>query len=495
MSLHIFNTLTSKKEHFEPLVPGKAGMYVCGVTVYDECHLGHARAYVSFDIMQRYLKFCGYDVTYVRNVTDVDDKIIQKAQQEGRPAEEITARYYEEFRGQMKALGMEDPACEPRATKHLDEMKQLVADLLAKGVAYRAGGDIFFEVAKFPAYGRLSRRPLEEMEAGARVEVNANKKSPLDFVLWKAAKPGEPSWESPWGPGRPGWHLECSAMSMKYLGETFDVHGGGQDLIFPHHENEIAQSGASTGEPLARYWVHNGFVMFKSHKMSKSLGNVFTLARLFEIASPDTVKMFLLGKHYRSPVDFDPAELEESKKTLEKIENTLGMARKKLAEAGAKPLPVAKPSRGDWEGDAMMEDFCAAMDDDFNTPRAMAVLHALTAKINAGAPKSAPEAGALQKDVSRLETMMLVLGVPHKPFVLQSVTGDAALSLQQEQALLAKATLQDQDILMLVEARNHARRGKDFARSDRLRDALKARGIELRDEGKGSTTWVRAKAD
>ncbi len=494
MSLQIFNTFTGKKEHFEPLVAGKAGMYVCGVTVYDECHLGHARAYVSFDIMQRYLKFCGYDVKYVRNVTDVDDKIIHKAQQEGRPAEEITARYYEEFRGQMKALGLEDPACEPRATKHLDEMKQLVADLLAKGVAYSAGGDVFFEVAKFPAYGRLSKRPLEEMEAGARVDINANKKSPLDFVLWKAAKPGEPSWESPWGRGRPGWHLECSAMSMKYLGETFDLHGGGQDLIFPHHENEIAQSGASTGAPLARYWVHNGFVMFKSHKMSKSLGNVFTLARLFEIASPDSVKMFLLGKHYRSPVDFDPAELEESKKTLEKIDNAVGVARWYLQTANV-PVPptLSHPVRGDVLS-AHQEEFCAAMDDDFNTPRALAAIHGLIGDMNHLMSRPGNQS-KVAEELNDLQTMLEVLGIPYEAFVLQSVSGDKAMSIAEENALLAKPELLDADILTLVEARNHARRGKDFARSDRLRDALKARGIELRDEGKGSTTWVRAKAD
>ncbi len=483
MTLRIHNTWSGQKEDFVPLRAGEVGMYVCGVTVYDECHLGHGRAYVAFDVIARYLAFCGYRVNYVRNVTDVDDKIIEKARKEGVGVGEISQRYYEEFKTQMKALGLRDPDKEPRAMDHIAEMISLIGRLVEKGVAYAVGADVFFDVGKYPGYGGLSKRNADDLMAGARVEVDARKKSPLDFSLWKSVKPGEPFWESPWGNGRPGWHVECSAMSMKYLGETFDLHCGGQDLIFPHHENEIAQSGAVTGKPLARYWVHNGFVMFKSHKMSKSLGNVSTLAILFKQFGADAIKYFLLSRHYRSPVDFDALEMEEAKKILDKINNTLGLAQARLQEGDLGGFPQGPESR-------TIAAFREAMDDDFNTPRAIALMHELLGEIHAQL-KSNGNTGALKRLVSELIVILDVLGVPYHALALAKVQSQKAMTPQEEASLLAKETLGDGDIVALIGARNAARDAKDFACADRIRNGLAQKGIVLRDE-KGATTWVKA---
>ncbi len=482
MTLRIYNTWSGQKEDFAPLRAGEVGMYVCGVTVYDECHLGHARAYVAFDVIARYLAFCGYRVTYVRNVTDVDDKIIEKASKEGVGVGEISQRYYEEFKTQMNALGLRDPDKEPRAMDHIAEMLTLIGRLVQSGVAYVVDGDVFFDVGKFPGYGGLSKRTRDDLMAGARVEVDARKKSPLDFALWKAMKPGEPFWESPWGKGRPGWHIECSAMSMKYLGETFDLHCGGQDLIFPHHENEIAQSGAATGKPLARFWVHNGFVMFKSHKMSKSLGNVFTLTALFKQFGADAIKYFLLSRHYRSPVDFDAMEMEEAKKVLAKINNTLGLAQARLKDGGAGGDPHGSASR-------TMSAFWEAMDDDFNTPRAIALMHELLGEIHAylNAKGNAEE---LKRLVSELIVILDVLGVPYHALALAKVQEQKALTAEEEAVLLATENLGDSHVVALIGARNAARDAKDFARADRIRNGLAQKGILLRDE-KGATTWVK----
>ncbi len=496
MSLRIHNTLSGRKEEFKPLHPGEVRMYVCGVTVYDECHLGHARAYVSFDIIRRYLEFCGYKVSYVRNVTDVDDKIIDKAHKEGCPVGAIAQRYYEDFRRQMELLGLVVPDKEPCATEHIPEMIDLIRRLVDKGVAYPAGGDVYFDIGKFPAYGQLSRRGQDQMLAGARVEVNDQKHSPLDFVLWKSAKPGEPSWESPWGIGRPGWHIECSAMSMKYLGETFDLHGGGQDLIFPHHENEIAQSSAATDKPLARFWVHNGFVMVHSEKMSKSLGNIFSLARLFELVVPSAVRLYLLGKHYRSPLDFQLEEVQETKKMLSKIDNTLGMAQSALAKAGVRWEAPAVRTRAHWKDSSTIMDFCEAMDDDFNTSRAMALVHELLGQIHVRI-RHIEEGDRTQiAELARLLTegivMMGVLGVPYRPFVMEEIRQGRELSTEEEQKLLGFADLSEDQILSLIQARNWARKSKDFQRADRIRQSLAGKGIILRDDQSGATTWVRS---
>ena len=319
MGLKIFNTLSGNKEEFVPLKAGEVRMYVCGVTVYDSCHIGHARALLTFDVVYRYLKFLGYRVVFVRNFTDVDDKIIQRAREQGTSTEVVAKKYIEEFYHDSAALGLLPPSREPRATEHIPDIIVLISRLEQKGLAYRVNGDVFFSVERFPGYGKLSRRRTEELEAGARVEIDERKKSPLDFSLWKSAKEGEPFWESPWGKGRPGWHIECSAMSTKYLGQPFDIHGGGRDLVFPHHENEIAQSEAALDSPLARYWIHNELLQINQHKMSKSLGNFYTIREILDRYDAAALRQFFLTSHFRSPIDFTEQGLEEAAKGVERI--------------------------------------------------------------------------------------------------------------------------------------------------------------------------------
>src|SRR5512139_3816419 len=363
MALRIFNTLTGRKEEFAPLAPPRVGMYVCGVTVYDLCHLGHGRGALVFDIVRRYLAFSGYQVRYVRNFTDIDDKIIRRAAERGVPWQALAERFIREYVVDMAALGVRPADIEPRATEHVREIIDLVAGLVAKGKAYAVGGDVFFRVKAFPTYGELGHRDLEEMLAGARVEVDERKEDPMDFALWKSSKPGEPLWESPWGPGRPGWHIECSAMAMKHLGEQVDIHGGGKDLAFPHHENEIAQTEALTGRPFVRLWMHNGFVNVNQEKMSKSLGNFFTIRDVLAKFDAEALRFFLLGTHYRSPIDFTDQQLEDATRTLDRLYRLLGEAGTLLAGGAAGPR--------DGEAAAAVEGlearFREAMDDDFNT--------------------------------------------------------------------------------------------------------------------------------
>src|ERR671915_2655935 len=328
MSLKIFNTLSGEKEDFVPLTPGEVRMYVCGVTVYDSSHIGHARSLLTFDTIYRYLKFSGYRVQFVRNFTDVDDKIINKANEQKSSCEAITDRYIEEFHRDAESLGLLAPSLEPRATLHIAEIIELIQKLEERQLAYRIEGDVFFSVPGFPGYGKLSRKRIDELEAGARVEIDERKKSPLDFALWKSSKSGEPSWESPWGPGRPGWHIECSAMSTKYLGQPFDIHGGGRDLIFPHHENEIAQSEGAFGQPLARTWVHNGFLNIDQEKMSKSLGNFYTIREILSRVDAVALRHYFLSSHYRSPMDFSQEGLEEASKATDRIFETLERVRR-----------------------------------------------------------------------------------------------------------------------------------------------------------------------
>ena len=319
MSLRVFNTLNRKKEVFKPLDPGKVRMYVCGPTVYDSCHIGHARSVVVFDVIARYLKAIGYDVLYVRNFTDVDDKIIDKANQLGIDSKAVAERFIKEFYDDMDALNVERATIEPKATDHIIQIIQFIEKLIKGGFAYRVEGDVYFSVEKFEEYGKLSGRKLDEMEAGARVDINERKNNPFDFVLWKSAKPGEPFWESPWGKGRPGWHIECSVMSSEYLGVTFDIHGGGKDLCFPHHENEIAQSESISGEPFVKYWIHNGFVNINQEKMSKSLGNFLMIKDVLKTYHPEVVRLFLLSNHYRSPIDFTEKAMDEARRGLDKM--------------------------------------------------------------------------------------------------------------------------------------------------------------------------------
>ena len=333
MKLLVYNTLTKTKEEFQPLEPNKVKMYVCGVTVYDYCHIGHARSAVVFDVIYRYLLFLGYDVVYVRNFTDIDDKIIRRAQEEHTDYRTIAERYIAAFYEDMDRLGVLRPTVEPRATEHIKEMIEIIQKLFDKGYAYQSGRDVYFSVERFPGYGKLSGRSLEDMMAGARVDIDEHKRNPFDFVLWKGSKEGEPAWDSPWGPGRPGWHIECSAMSAKYLGETFDIHGGGKDLIFPHHENEIAQSEAAFGKPFVRYWLHNGFVNINNEKMSKSLGNFLTIREILDKVHPEALRLFVISKHYRNPVDFSDEAIREAERGLERLYMTLSEALERIGGA------------------------------------------------------------------------------------------------------------------------------------------------------------------
>ncbi|HRZ87473.1 MAG TPA: cysteine--tRNA ligase [bacterium] len=489
MSLKVYNTIARDKEPFQPLRPGRVGMYVCGVTVYDECHLGHARVYVAFDVVKRYLEYKGYAVTYVRNVTDVDDKIIEKARSLGQTdlvaaTREITAKYFESFKLHMRELGVGEPDVEPRATDHIGEIIRIVEGLVAKGFAYELGGDVYFAVAKCPQYGKLSKRHLDDLLAGARVDVDDRKRSPMDFALWKKAKEGEPSWPSPWGAGRPGWHIECSAMSSKYLGEQFDIHGGGQDLVFPHHENEIAQSECYSGKQFVKYWMHNGFVTVNKEKMSKSLGNFFAMKDILKQYRGPVVRIFLLSKHYRSPIDFCDEELREAQKNIERIENCIGVVQERIAAVPAEPAaaPAAQKS-------AAIAEFEAAMDDDFNTARALAAVFQLMSDLNVSMIK-ATDAAHLRQGLRDMQTILGVLGIRAGGLHIEKVPAGESASADGLDAIAAKAELAHDDIVALIKMRNGARKAKEWKTADRIRDELQRRKIVLRDE-KDGTSYIK----
>ena len=472
MAIKIFNTLTRQKDEFVPQVVGQARVYVCGVTVYDLCHIGHARSAIIFDVIRRYLLFRGFKVTFVKNYTDVDDKIIRRAQEEGVSSQEISERYIAEYRTDMAALGVLPGDVEPKATEHIKPMIALIERLIRKGMAYTVDGDVYFEVRRFPLYGRLSGKNLEELQAGARVEVDERKRDPLDFALWKASKPGEPTWDTPWGSGRPGWHIECSAMSMHYLGEGFDVHGGGEDLIFPHHENEIAQSEAATGKPFVRYWIHNGFVNLGSEKMSKSLGNTLTIRDMVRRHDPEAIRLYLLQTHYRHPLEFSDERIDEVAKALGRL-RALKEEADKIASKGT---PGPGPDHGLFEETAAHRArFEAAMDDDFNTPQALGVLFDLARFLytaRSQVAQGAAGAGAFLMGVSELVTLARVLG----------------LLEQEHRAERAVAPELKARIESLVYLRQEARTRRDFAEADRLRDELTKLGVTLEDTRAG-TTW------
>jgi cysteinyl-tRNA synthetase len=471
VALRIYNTLTRKKEEFVPLTPGRVGIYVCGVTVYDFSHVGHARSALVFDMIRRYLIFRGYQVRFVRNFTDVDDKIIQRAQREGVTAQEVSERYVAAEREDMAALGVLAPDVYAKATDHIPQMIALIERLVATGLAYPMEGDVYFEVARFPAYGRLSGKNLDELVAGARVDVDERKRDPRDFVLWKGAKPGEPSWPSPWGPGRPGWHIECSAMAIQYLGETFDLHGGGEDLIFPHHECEIAQAEGVTGKPFVRYWLHNGLLNLGAEKMSKSLGNTLTIRELLKRHDPDAMRLYLLGAHYRHPLDFAEERIAESARALTRL-RALQDEADRLASRGT---PGPGPDGGLLdEAAAHRARFEAAMDDDFNAPQALGVLFDL-ARVLQGARERVAQGitgvGAFLLGVGELVSLARVLGL------LESARKEAAVEPQ------LKARIES-----LVYLRQEARRQRDFAEADRLREELARLGVILEDTRDG-TSW------
>jgi len=472
MPLKIYNTLTRKKEELVPIYPGAARLYVCGITAYDLAHVGHARSALVFDVIRRYLRFKGYQVCFVKNFTDVDDKIIKRAQEAGVPPRELAERYIEEYRRDMAALGVEAPDAEPKATEHIPQMIRLIERLLANGFAYQVDGDVYFEVRRFGGYGQLSGKNLEELRAGARVEVDERKRYPLDFALWKRAKAGEPAWGSPWGPGRPGWHIECSAMSMHYLGEGFDIHGGGEDLIFPHHENEIAQSEAAAGKPFVRCWVHNGLVKLGKEKMSKSLGNILVVKELLRRHDPEALRLYLLGTHYRNPVEFTEEHVTEAARALARVRGLLEEA-DRLAASGT-PAPGLERGLFD-EVSHHRQRFETAMDDDFNTPQALGVLFDLVRCLQAYRSQMAhgkAAVGPFLMGVNELLTLCRVLGL-------------AQSALRSSPVIPPEVR---ERVERLVEARAQARARRDWVEADRIRQELVRLGVILEDT-RQRTIW------
>ena len=489
MTIRIYNTLSNQKEPFEPLEPGRVYMYVCGITAYDLCHVGHARSAIVFDVIYRYLQYRGFAVVCVRNFTDVDDKIIKRAQEEGTNSHAIAERYIEAFYADMDQLGVARPNYEPRATQFIPEMIELIEILIDKEYAYEVEGDVYFAVEKFSGYGKLSKRKLDEMIAGARVAVEARKKNPMDFALWKASKPGEPAWPSPWGQGRPGWHIECSAMSTKYLGSTFDIHGGGKDLIFPHHENEIAQSEAAFGKIFARYWVHNGFVNINQEKMSKSLGNFFTIREVYERYQPEVLRLFLVASHYRSPVDFSPESMAEAERGLERFYNTIEQVSELVGEL---PSLGQLPTSEDPEFNSLRDKidsvsarFQDDMDDDFNTAAALGQLFDLCRALNrfqdSRPRKPTPEEKKLlAQGVHRLLECANVLGLLQR--------SPAEFFREQRRMSLSILGIGQEEVEGLIAARAQARKEKDWVRADEIRDKLAEMSIILEDKPEG-TRW------
>jgi cysteinyl-tRNA synthetase len=469
--LQIHNSLTGKKEVFKPIKPGHVSMYVCGDTVYDFCHIGHARSKVAFDIVRRYFQFSDYQVHFVRNITDIDDKIITRAQENNEPFTALTARFTQAMHDDYARLGLLPPDVEPCATQHIQGIVAITQQLIDKGYAYvSSNGDVNYSVAKFDGYGRLSGRKLEDLRAGARVDVDEAKHDPLDFVLWKRAKPGEPKWDSPWGEGRPGWHIECSAMAHATLGTHFDIHGGGMDLKFPHHENEIAQSCAASGDSFANVWMHNGFVNVDNEKMSKSLGNFFTIREVLDsgyVRDPEVLRYFFASSHYRGPINYSLVQIQQADVALERLY---------IALRGVTPAPTVAKT---WA----TARFIAAMDDDFNTPEALAELQGLAKQINiAKAAGELAKASELVAELKSLASIIGILGLDPEAFLRKAARKDSDAG--------EVVALSDAQIDELIAQRIAARKAKDFKESDRIRDVLTQSGIVLEDGPKG-TTWRR----
>ena len=483
MSIRIYNTLTRKKEPLHPIEEGHVKLYVCGITSYDYCHIGHARSALVFDMVVRYLRHRGLKVTFVRNFTDIDDKIINRANEQGIDSASLALRFIDEFYTDMDALGTLRPDLEPKATEHIPEMIHLIEDLIRKDMAYPSNGDVYFRVERFVGYGRLSGRGLEDMQAGARVEVNEKKEHPMDFVLWKGAKPGEPKWPSPWGEGRPGWHIECSAMSRKYLGETFDIHGGGKDLVFPHHENEIAQSCGASGKPFANLWIHHGFVTIKDEKMSKSLGNFLTIRDVLKQYEPEVLRLFIFSTQYRNPLDFTETALQDARSGLERMYECLAQVDGLPAEGSPGPCSIADKDRLGLE--SLATRFHEAMDNDFNTAQALAHLFDTVKSLNK-ILRALPEK-PLAEDLRLLRATAAVFR--DLAGVLGLVQRDPATVVAGNKAKeMAGINLSVEQIEQLIAQRNQARAAKDWAASDEVRDSLLAHRIVLKDSPEG-TTW------
>ena len=456
MAIRFYNSLTNQKEDFVPIRSGEVGMYVCGMTVYDNCHLGHARAMMAFDILVRYLRNQGYKVNFVRNITDVDDNIIERALQKKESIDDLTRRTISSMHKDFLKLGLEIPDIEPRATEHIEGMIKMIEELIEKGHAYHSnGGDVFFEVRTFPEYGKLSNKNIDDLNPGSRIAEDASKKDPLDFVLWKSAKEGEPFWDSPWGAGRPGWHIECSVMSFENLGQHFDIHGGGPDLLFPHHENEIAQSECALGNKFANYWMHSGLLKIDGEKMSKSLGNFAMLKDLFDSYHPEVLRYYLISSHYRSSLNFDNDSLDQARSALTRLYQAISSI--KIDSANVDQEAV--------------DNFHAAMHDDLNTPEALSILFKLTKQIN-----SSSDSEEQMKYAATLKELSGILGL-----------------LQDDPKTFFQfgAILSDKEIEHQIQLRNEARDSKDFKTADKIRDALEAQGILL-DDGSQGTTWKKS---
>ena len=458
--LTIYNSLTRQKEKFEPIEPGRVRMYVCGITVYDYCHIGHARMILVFDMIVRYFRFRGYEVDYIRNITDIDDKIINRSLENGEPFNELTGRFIQAMNEDFAALNVLIPDREPRATDHIEQIIAMIGRLLDKGYAYQAeNGDVFYDVSTFADYGKLSGKNIDELRAGIRVDVQDVKTDPVDFVLWKMEKPGEPAWESPWGRGRPGWHIECSAMSTHCLGPDFDIHGGGQDLQFPHHENEIAQSRGSGSTTFVNTWIHNGFVRVDDEKMSKSLGNFFTIREVMARYLPEVIRFFILSSHYRSPLNYSDAHLDEARAGLTRLYTSI--------------RDIA-PGEGDPDS-GYKQRFEQAMDDDFNTRAAVTVLHELAGEINRLDDKSTAQAARLARTLVRLGDVLGIMQMAPAAFL---------------HAAADNSDITPEEITRLIDERAQAKAEQNYAEADRLRDHLTGQGIILED-GPGGTTWRR----
>ena len=468
--MKLYNSMTLKKEDFTPLEPGKVSMYACGPTVYNYIHVGNARPLIVFDVLRRYFEYRGYDVTFVQNFTDVDDKIIKQAIEEDTSSESVAEKYIGEYFTDAKGLGVKEATIHPKATENIDEIMDIIKTLIDKGLAYASNGDVYYRTERFEGYGKLSHQPLEELKAGARIDVSDVKESPMDFALWKAAKPGEPSWESPWGLGRPGWHIECSAMSGKYLGKTIDIHCGGQDLIFPHHENEIAQSEGANDAEFVRYWLHNGFISIDNKKMSKSLGNFFTVREAAEVYGYENIRMFMLMSHYRSPLNYSGEILLQAKGALDRLK-TARANLQFLTDNGEEGGLTDAESEFTQRLPAYRERFVDAMDDDFNTADAIAVIFELAREANSmTTPDKKPSKALAAETLKLFDELTDVLGL------LYGGNDDEGLA---------------EEVESLIEARQAARKEKNWAEADRIRDELKARGIILEDTPQG-VKWKKA---
>jgi cysteinyl-tRNA synthetase len=475
MALRVYNTLGRKKELFEPLEPGKVRMYVCGPTVYDSCHIGHARSVIVFDVIARYLRTKGYDVTYVRNFTDVDDKIIDKANRLALDPQDVAEKYIKEFYEDMDALNVERANIEPKATAHIRQIVSFIEQLMEKDFAYQIDGDVYYPVEKFKGYGKLSGRKLEEMEAGARVDIDKRKRNPFDFVLWKSSKPGEQAWKSPWGMGRPGWHIECSAMSCAYLGERFDIHGGGKDLTFPHHENEIAQSEAVFKKPFVKYWIHNGFVNINQEKMSKSLGNFLMIKDAVKTYHPETIRLFLLSNHYRSPIDFTDKAMDEASSGLDKIYSLL----ERIADM------VDPTMTGDVKTGDCWKQFCEAMDDDFNSARGIGTLFDTVRRINRSLDQHHGKLPAqLQAMIQTAKIDILKIG---QTLGILMESPNTYFDKKRSKTLKERS-IDPLVIENLIQERNAARREKNWEKADKIRARLQDMDVTVEDRP-GGTVW------